>query len=263
MSLPPELVLVIAQYLSDTGCLSDLAAFTRLLKLEWRYTRALQRVLFSSVHLDTYERYDKLMRTLRLRAPPRGYRFASMVHNVSATLNAEPAPGHRPLLAENLLSLYDQCPRLTKITLAGIRSRRPREPIVSARIDLYPFEQLVTIQSLTIVCSFEPLGLLLLQHLPNLTELRIFGGYIRFQLGDRPPRSGSNLRSLTWGAHTPPDALSIKWLLAYSADSTGGEIILVTPPYMDLQLEQIRDYALQRRMNFRSPPASSIVQGTT
>ncbi|KAF8602416.1 hypothetical protein BDV93DRAFT_199359 [Ceratobasidium sp. AG-I] len=255
MSLPIELVLVIAQHLSDTGRSGDLAALTRLLKVGWGYTYALQGVLFGRIHLETYERCNKLMLALRpADTCKRNYRLAPMVRNLSVILNTQPAPGQRPFLAEHALRLYGKCPQLTHITLAGVRVHRPHELIIPAEIGPSSFERLVTIQNLTVVCPLEPLGLLLLRYLPRLIELRIVGGPVRFQLGDRPPRSGSNLRRVTWAANTPPDALSIMWLFAHSADVTGGEITILTPPYMKLEFERIRDYALQRGMNFRSPP---------
>lgn len=258
MSLPIELVLIIARYLSDTGRFSDLAALARLLKVEWGYTFVLQRVLFERIHLETYERYSKLMVALHLKdAYQRNYRLAPMIRNISMTLNLRPVLGQEPFLADHALKLYGRCPQLTHITLAGIRLHRSREPVVATAVGSNPFDQLATVHSLTIVCPLEPLALSLLRHLPHLIELRIVGGPVRFQLGDHPPRSGSSLRRLTWAANTPPDALSIMWLFAHSADVTGGEITLLTRPYMELEFERVQEYALQRGMKLRLPPVEA------
>ncbi|KAF8602415.1 hypothetical protein BDV93DRAFT_545411 [Ceratobasidium sp. AG-I] len=262
MQLPIELVLLVAQQISTSGRFSDLSAFARLLKLDWRYTRALQEVLFNRIHVDTYERYSKLARTLQSGvAPQRDYQLAPMVRHISATFGTHPAPGQQPFLEEHLLNLYEQCPQLTSISLVGTHGWIPHQlPTVG---DLYPIEQLDTIQSLTLVCPLEPLSLLLLRRLPNLTELCIVGGKVRFQLGDRPPLSGPGLRRITWGASTPSDALSIQWLFAHSDEVTGGDITLLTRPHMNIQLEQIRDYASMRGMNFSSPPELRSVEGAT
>lgn len=62
MRLPVELVLIIAPILSNARRFGDLAAFTRLLSLKYRYTRSLQKVLLSEIYLDTYECYASLTR---------------------------------------------------------------------------------------------------------------------------------------------------------------------------------------------------------
>lgn len=264
MRLPMEVVLLIARQLFDAGCFSDLAAFAQLLKLEWRYTRALQEVLFGSIHVSTYKCYFKLARALQSGvAPQRDYRLASLVRSISATFKTQPASGQQPFLEEHLLHLCEQCPQLKHIILAGAHGRRLLQLPIPNVGDIYPLEQLGTIQSLTLVCPFEPLGLLLLRHLPYLTELRIVGGNVRFQLGDRPPRSGPSLRRVTWGSTTPPDVLSIQWLFAHSEDVTGGRITLLTRPHMSFQLEQIRDYALAREMSFYSPSEPGSAEGET
>ncbi|KAF8599647.1 hypothetical protein BDV93DRAFT_511491 [Ceratobasidium sp. AG-I] len=262
LRLPIELVLLIAKHLSNTGRFSDLAAFSRLLKIEWRYTRALQEVLFGSVHVDTYECYSKLSDALQSGlAPRRGYHLAPMVRCVSATFGTKCPHGQQPFLEEHLLNLYSQCPQLTRITLAGSRGHRSCQLPMPAVGDIYPIEQLGTIRSLTLVCPFEPIGCLLLRRLPHLTDLYIAGGNVRFQLGDHPPLSAPGLRRVTWGASTPPDVLSIQWLFGHSEDATGGEINLLVRPHMNIQLEQIRDYALRRKMSFHSPPELRSVEG--
>lgn len=258
-----EIVLLIAQHLSNTNCFSDLAALARLLKLDWRYTHALQEVLFSRAHIGTYESYSKLARTLQSGvAPQRDYQLSLMVRSISATFGTQPASGQQPFLEEHLLNLFEQCPRLTHISLAGVRARIPHQLLPPTVGDLYPIQQLSTIHSLTLVCPFEPLGLLLLRRLPRLTELCIVGGNVRFQLGDRSPLSGPSLRRVTWGASAPPDVLSIQWLFAHSDAVTGGELTLLTRPHMNVQLEQIREYALGRGMSFYSPSElGSIEEG--
>ncbi|KAF8602413.1 hypothetical protein BDV93DRAFT_199322 [Ceratobasidium sp. AG-I] len=262
MSLPMEVVLLIAQQLSVSGRFSDLASFAQLLKLDWRYTHALQEVLFHSVHISSYESYSGLTRTLQSGvAPQRDYQLAPMVRNISATFGTQLAPGQQPFLEEHLLNLYEQCPQLTHISLTGTRGWTPHQPLIPTVGDLYPIEQLDTIQSLTLICPFEPSGLLLLRRLPRLTELRIAGGKVRFQLGDRPPLSGPSLRRVTWGASTPPDVLSIQWLFAHYDDVTGGCITLLTRPRTNIQVEQIRDYALGRGMKFCSLPELGSVEG--
>lgn len=258
MSLPMELVVLIAQHLLDMGRIGDLAFFARLLSLEGRYTRALQEVLFSGIHLDDYERYASLTRTLQSDDVPQHSRqLALMVRSVSATLNAQPSPGQEPFLAKHLLNLYDQCPKLTHITLAGMGGS-PHEHSTQMVRDIYPIEQLVTIQSLTLHCPIDPVGLALLCLLPHLRELRLVGGPVSFQLSDRSPLSGPNLGQVTWGSSTSPDALSIMWLCARSAGVAVGEITLLTRPSTERELEQIRDYALRRGMNFRSPPPGPV-----
>ncbi|KAF8600927.1 hypothetical protein BDV93DRAFT_559018 [Ceratobasidium sp. AG-I] len=260
MSLPIELVAIIAQHLWGMGRISDLAAFAQLLSLQGRYTRALQEVLFARIHLDSYERYASLTRTLQCDDTPQHSRqLALMVRSISATLNAQPAPGQEAFLAKHLLNLYDQCPQLSHITLSGMSDRPPQEHSIQTLRDSYPIEQLVAIKSLTLHCPPDPLGLSLLCRLPHLAELRIVGGPLRFQFGDLPPRSGSSIRQVTWGSITPLDVPSIQWLF-HSVDAMGGELTLLNRSHTDLQLEEIRNYVRQHGMIFHLPP-SNLAEG--
>jgi hypothetical protein len=263
MHLPLELVALIAQHLSDVGRTSDLAAFACLLPRDGCYTSAVQRVLFGRVTINSYNGYANFTRTLQQGGTQeRCLELASMVHDVSAVLNTQPDHEEQQFLAKHLLNLYDQCPELKRITVFGAHDGRFPEHLTPNADDLHHIETFNTIERLTLTCPLGLLGPSLLMHLPRLRELHIVGGASVFRLAD-PPRSGSQLRNITWGTETPPTFRLIKWLFAYSTEATGGTITLLTPPASALELEGISEYALCRKMDLRTPPALCLTEGET
>ncbi|KAG9119450.1 hypothetical protein FRC07_005525 [Ceratobasidium sp. 392] len=262
LALPPEIVIIIAQYLLDTGRTSDLTALATLLPRNTGYTRVVQEVLFSHVNIDSYARYAAFIRTLQSKvAPGRSIELASMVHCITAILNTRPSRGEETFLAKHILNLYDQCPKLKQITLLGARSDRFQEHLPPDSVDLDLIRGLGSIECLILTCPPGYLGPCLLLSLPSLRELQILGGPAVLQLTHCAPRSGHQLRRVTWGAETPPTFQLIKWLFAHSTEATGGAITLLTPPISAVELERIRDYAFSRNMDFYSSPVLSPTEG--
>ncbi|KAG9098407.1 hypothetical protein FRC06_006434 [Ceratobasidium sp. 370] len=263
-TLPLELIILIARCLSDTGHTSDLTALAVLLPRDVDYTRVVQQVLFNHVTIDSYARYSALIRTLQsCDAPDRSADLASMVHGITAVLNTRPFRGEERFLAKHILNLYDQCPELKQVTLLGARDDRFPEHLSPEIGDLELMGTLESIQCLTLTCPLGYLGPCLLLNLPSLRELRMLGGPAILPLARSAPRSGSQLRHITWGAETPPTLQLIKWLFAHSTEPMGGTITLLTPPASATELKRVREYALSREMQFYSSVVLGPGQGET
>ncbi|KAG8696939.1 hypothetical protein FRC09_008185 [Ceratobasidium sp. 395] len=262
--LPLELIVMIAQLLLSTGRTSDLAALATLLPRNFDYTRVVQEVLFSHVQIESYARYASLTRTLQSSVIPGRCRvLASMIHSITAALNTRPYRGEEQFLAKHILNLYDQCRELKHITLLGSRDDRFPEHLPPSDGDLELIESLGGIRCLTLTYPPGYLGPCLLGHLPSLQELHILGGPAILRLTGPAPRSGAQLRRITWGTQTPPTLEVVEWLFAHSIEATGGAITLLTPPVSAAELGLIRDYALMRTMQFYSSPVLSPGEGET
>ncbi|QRV94858.1 hypothetical protein RhiJN_22876 [Ceratobasidium sp. AG-Ba] len=247
--LPYELIPLIAQYLDD----NDLASFAAILPRNPLYTRTVQRALLSHVTITTYARYANLTRTLQsVSTPERCMDLASMVQSITAILNTRPSRGEQRFIAKDLLNLYVQCPELRHITLLGAQDGRFPEHLPPGPEDLALVETLDNIHRLTITGPLGYLAPSLLLGLPALRELHILGGPTSFRLA-QPPRSGSQIRHITWESETAPTLQVIKWICAYSTEVVSGDITLRTPPTSASELERIRQYAFSRNMSFSSP----------
>ncbi|KAG8696591.1 hypothetical protein FRC08_007056 [Ceratobasidium sp. 394] len=237
----------------DTGHTSDLAALAVLLPGDIHYTRVVQQVLFNHITIDSYARYARFIRTLQSAdTPDRSANLASMVHGITAILNTRPFRGEERFIAKHILNLYDQCPKLKQVTVLGARDDRFSEHLPLEAGDLELIGTLESIRCLTLTCPPGYLGPCMLLNLPSLQELHVLGGPAVFQLIHPTPRSGRQLRHITWGAETPPTLHLIRWLFAHSTEPTGGTITLLTPPASAAELEQIRQYAFSREMQFYS-----------
>ncbi|KAG8736693.1 hypothetical protein FRC10_009038 [Ceratobasidium sp. 414] len=262
LSLPLELIILIAQCLSDAGHTGDLAALAVLLPRN--YTRVVQQVLFNHITIDSYARYSAFIRTLQLvDAPDRSADLASMVHGITAILNTRPFRGEEQFVARHILNLYDQCPKLKQVTILGARDGRFPEHLPPDIEDRELIGTLGGIQCLTLTCPLGYFGPCLLLNLPSLRELHILEGPAILQLAQSTPRSGRQLRHITWGAETPPTLQLIEWLFAHSTEPTGGTITLLTPPASTAELDRIRDYAFGREMQFYSSVVPGPDQGET
>ncbi|KAG9119551.1 hypothetical protein FRC07_005376 [Ceratobasidium sp. 392] len=253
---------MIAQHLLDTGRTGDLAALARLSPRNPGYTQTVQQVLFRHVNIDSYAQYAAFIRTLQFEdIPRRSIELASMVRHVTAILNTRPSRGEDVFLAKHILNLYDQCPELKHVALLGAQNDRFPEHLPLDNVDLDLIKELGSIECLTLTCPLGYLGPCLLLNLPSLREVHILGGPATLQLTHCTPRSGRQLRRVTWGAETPPTFQLIKWLFAHSTEATGGAITLLTPPISAAEMQRIRDYAFSRNMDFYSSPVLSPTEG--
>jgi hypothetical protein len=249
MSLPLEVILVLSEQLLFMGRTNELAALSCL---ESRYSHAIQKVLFSHIELESYDRYERLMRALQPGDHPnRCLALSSMVRCLAAILNPRPDPGEHPFTPEHLLGLYDRLPKLERVSLAVKHRSNLGEQLIPAMEDLQRIGAFSTIRSLTLMSPFGFIGNLMLIGLPNLEELRLFGDAPVSRFTGTFPRSGQSLRRLTWGIATPPMLRHILWLFAGSNVASRGELVLLVPPVLQSELEEIRTYALRRGMTFK------------
>lgn len=259
MLLPLEVIVLISEQLLAMDRTNDLAAFSRL---ESRFAHVIQQILFSHVRVNSYGRYAGLTRTLQSGGQPdRCLELAFMVRHVTAILDPRPIPGEQPFTQNHLLNLYDQLPKLQGVSFGERYHDRLGVQLIPHEEDFDYLETFSTIRSLTLTEPFGSSGHLLLLGLPNLVELRLFGVIAESYFTGPPPRSGLNLRHLTWGVNTPPILRHILWLFADSNENTGGELVLLVAPMLHSELEQICAYAQERGMTFRSPAAPSPALG--
>jgi hypothetical protein len=178
--------------------------------------------------------------------------LSSLIRNIRATLNTQPAPGEQLFTARDLIALFALCPELRHITLAGGHDGGPGEQLFPDIIDLHRLGTLTSVRSLTLSGPPGHLGPSLLLFLPNLEELRLFGDTPVSQFTGSSPTSGNSLRRTTWGLTSPPTLELIRWLFANSEEAIEGDLTLITTPVSSFELARIREYASLRGLSLRS-----------
>ncbi|KAJ1302666.1 hypothetical protein OPQ81_002982 [Rhizoctonia solani] len=250
-SLPVEIIDLISEELLAMGATSELAALSLLGN---RYVHVVQRRLFRHIDIPTYSRYARLMRTLQFGGdnPERCHVLASMIRCLSITISPfRFVQDEFQLCPRHIFNLYDNLPMLEFIDLN-------ESPIGGLGRSLVPIEQdldlLATLNSLRSVALTGHLGgvgLSMLIALPHLEEVHLFGNIPASLFSLEPPRSGNSIRRLTWGANTLPTLQRIRWVFGESEEVMDGELVLLTLPSSEAELNAIRWYALERGMAVR------------
>lgn len=251
-SLPQEIVLVIAQQLLSTGRLGDLAALSRL---ERRYSHLLQTELFRHICVESYDRCTRLVRALQPvdNNDLHCLELASLVRQLTVTLNPRPVSGGRPFTTQHLLDLYSQLPIIERIYFSGRGDCRLGGQLVPTIQETHRMQTFSTIRSLTLMGSFDYVAHLMLINLPGLEELHLFVDIPVSRFAHSSPHSGQQIQVLTWGSSTPPTLQRIRWLFANSETplSRGDLVLLVSPA--PFEREAICEYALRRNMRPHLP----------
>ncbi|KAL5640253.1 hypothetical protein ACGC1H_007502 [Rhizoctonia solani] len=258
VSLPAEIIIIIAEELAARGSISELATLSLLGK---NYAGAVQQKLFRHIEVRTYGRYARLMRTLQFggSSPERCYALASMIRCLSVDLSQRPPQGESPLNPRHLFNLCDNLPMLESVKLNESPMSGLGRPLVPTEEDLDLLANLTPLHSLTLTGSLAPVGRAMVIGLPCLRELHLSGDIPVSLFNHAHPHSGRSLRRLTWESTTPPTLRRIRWIFGESEELIDGEIVLWALPDSESELDAIRRYALQRGMVVQV--AGSVVVG--
>ncbi|CAE6361713.1 unnamed protein product [Rhizoctonia solani] len=248
-ALPIEVILLIAEELLAMGRTSDLAAMSLLGS---DYAPVIQQILFRHVHVTTYNRYARLMRTFQSGgdSPERCHALASLVRRISVVLGPY-SHQDEVLRPHHLTNLYDNLPMLEFVDLT-------EAPMSGLGRILVPFEEdvdrmgtLEFLRSVALTGHLGPVGRPMFLGLPCLEELCLFGHIPASLFSSAYPRSSHSLRRLTWGCTTAPTLQRIRWAFGQSEEVIDGELVLLSRPNSETELNAIRQYAHQRNMVFR------------